>query len=437
MNILILSAYHPYKTAGVVALDLFEGLKNIEGNEVKLIVRKWDKYPDKNIIPLKLISFHLLKGLERKLSPFLNKIGLRKIKPSKSQKSDPGYCVLENDLTITYHSTKSILKKAGFKPDVIVVLFMEDFLSFKNLYELNSITNAPIILHMMDMAAITGGCHYAWDCIGYTKKCGNCPALFSKDENDQSSINFQFKKQYIDKTNIIPISGTDWQYNQLCKSNLFKEKRKIKILLPIDENKYCPSDKIKVRQELGLPLDKKIIFFGAISVTDRRKGFNELIEAFKILSKNVNDPSLIHLAIAGNNSANFKDILPFSSTVLGYLNHDTLPKAFQAADIFVCPSVEDSGPMMVNQSIMSGTPVVAFEMGVALDLVHNGETGYRAKLRDSAEFAQGLKHILELDETAYNQMSHNCRELGLKLCEKEQQHKKFMEILKEVVENRN
>ncbi len=32
------------------------------------------------------------------------------------------------------------------------------------------------LLYMMDMAPMTGGCHYAWDCEKYKMKCGGCPA---------------------------------------------------------------------------------------------------------------------------------------------------------------------------------------------------------------------------------------------------------------------
>ena len=56
-------------------------------------------------------------------------------------------------------------------------------------------------------------------------------------------------------------------------------------------------------------------------------------------------------------------------------------------------SIEDSGPMMINESIMCGTPVVCFDMGVARDLVHTGRTGYRAALRDSSDLAFGIREV--------------------------------------------
>ncbi|MFC1760092.1 glycosyltransferase, partial [Candidatus Neomarinimicrobiota bacterium] len=114
-------------------------------------------------------------------------------------------------------------------------------------------------------------------------------------------------------------------------------------------------------------------------------------------------------------------------------NNERLASAFQAADLFVCPSIEDAGPMMINQSIMCGTPVVSFKMGVALDLIHTGITGYRATLRDINDMATGIKYILELDEKSYCKISQNCRELGLKLCHPKVRIESLMNIFNEKV----
>jgi glycosyltransferase involved in cell wall biosynthesis len=84
---------------------------------------------------------------------------------------------------------------------------------------------------------------------------------------------------------------------------------------------------------------------------------------------------------------------------------------------------------MVNQSIMSGTPVVSFEMGVSLDLVITGETGHIAKIKDSNDMAQGLFNILKLNSDDYNKLSIRCRKLALELCSPETR----MEILEDLI----
>ena len=72
---------------------------------------------------------------------------------------------------------------------------------------------------------------------------------------------------------------------------------------------------------------------------------------------------------------------------------------------------------------MSGTPVVAFEMGVALDIVKTGETGYLAQWNDAADMAKGINNILDLNKEDYNIMAVKCRRLALQTysthCQKE------------------
>ncbi|MBE0637792.1 MAG: glycosyltransferase [Bacteroidales bacterium] len=387
-------------------------------------MKLWDRYPDQNIIPFQTQVEHYWQKAISKAKRLMGLFGLK----SKSIQTDPDYSVQDYDQTITNYSTKRILKNAPFTPDAIIVLFMQNFLSYKNLHELNQLTKAPVFLYMMDMAPMTGGCHYAWDCKGYTGMCGKCPALYSKVENDQSRKNWEFKKYYVDKTDLTIIAGTEYQFRQLEKSSLFAQKRKAKILLGINPELFKPGSQSEARKLFDLPLKTKIIFFGAVSAGNKRKGFNELVKALNLLK--TNNPDLeLHLAIAGNANEQLTNNLPYSYTLIGYLNHEKLAKAFQAADLFLCPSIEDSGPMMINQSIMTGTPVVAFEMGVALDLVITVETGYRAKLKDTDDMVEGIRQILELNENEYITMKSKCRNLGLRLCSPNAQSVNFNNII--------
>lgn len=60
--------------------------------------------------------------------------------------------------------------------------------------------------------------------------------------------------------------------------------------------------------------------------------------------------------------------------------------------------------------------VKAFEIGVALDLVHNGETGYRAKLKDYVDLAEGIKWFLSLNKNEFEKIKYNCRNSALSIC---------------------
>ena len=103
---------------------------------------------------------------------------------------------------------------------------------------------------------------------------------------------------------------------------------------------------------------------------------------------------------------------------------------YAAADIFICSSVEDSGPMMINESMMSGTPVAAFEMGVAIDLVVNGTTGFRVPLGDSAALASALAAFVRLEPAERARMSAACRSRALEKTSSAGQVGAFIELAK-------
>jgi glycosyltransferase involved in cell wall biosynthesis len=287
------------------------------------------------------------------------------------------------------------------------------------------------------MAPFTGGCHYAWECKGYQNSCGSCPGLFSSDPSDISNKNLNFKKGYLDRINLEVIAGSEWQLLQARASTLFKNKRIHKMLIPIDPIVFKPVDKQKIRHRLNIPADRKILFFGAVGLAERRKGMHFLIESLHRLKELMksSDHELadkILLLIAGQEFDAMTESLPFEYTYMGYLNSGSqLAEAYQAADVFICPSIEDSGPMMVNQSIMSGTPVVSFNMGVSVDLVRTGETGYLAQLKDSNDMAMGLFRILKLAPDDYNRMSFKCREVAMRLFSPEVR----IELLESIMKN--
>jgi len=69
--------------------------------------------------------------------------------------------------------------------------------------------------------------------------------------------------------------------------------------------------------------------------------------------------------------------------------------------------------MMINQSIMTGTPVVSFEMGVSEDLVLTAKTGYRAAVRNSIDLAKGIDCVLSLTDDEHEKMCETCRTFAI------------------------
>lgn len=430
MNILLINANNPYKASGIVALNLFNDFK-LKGHNVKLLTNKYDAHYAEGIISMETRYKAAWKSskLRYKFDGLQRKLNLK-----KDTRVDNKYDFFEFNEKKKFYKTKNLLKKAELNPDIIIILFAKKFINTKNIYEFYERTHAKIYWLMYDMAPLTGGCHYAWECKGYESHCGNCPGLFSSDPCDITHQNVVYKQNYINRSNIQLIAASEWQYRQAIASSLFRNKKTHKILLSVDPHIFKPVCKEEKKKTLGIPSNKKVIFFGSIELTTVRKGMFYLLASLKILKEKIKDTSIendVLLVIAGKKIEEIADKLPFEYHSLGLVDNTYgIASAYQIADVFICPSIEDSGPTMVNQSIMSGTPVVCFEMGIALDLVFTGKTGYRAKIKDSEDLAQGLYNILTLQEDDYKELSNNCRELALRECSPQVQIESFEKIFK-------
>ena len=94
---------------------------------------------------------------------------------------------------------------------------------------------------------------------------------------------------------------------------------------------------------------------------------------------------------------------------MGYINdYNRLAEVINVVDVFCVTSVQDSGPMMINQSICCGTPVLSFDVGVASDLIQDGKTGFLSNCRDSHSLAMSLGVISNMSPEELEIMSYEC-----------------------------
>ncbi len=282
--------------------------------------------------------------------------------------------------------------------DVIHLHWIANFLSSRQIRQLHERTSAPIVWTLLDMAPLTGGCHYAHECVGYKSSCGHCPEIRSHLSYDLSRWTWQQKHKNFRKLPITLVAGSSWIAACARASSLFCDGRIVRISVPIDDKLFCPIDPVALREQWQLPVGAKVIFMAAYSLADERKGMRYLRDAMKLLKARLSDSGSnlnVWLLVAGDCARAQQLGLPFPTRFLGDLADDpALSSAYQSADIFVCPSIEDAGPMMIPESMMCGTPVVAFNSGGALDLIETTRNGYLARYKDSSDLANGIYTLL-------------------------------------------
>lgn len=299
---------------------------------------------------------------------------------------------------------------------IIHLHWISGFLSSSHIKRMALVSKAPIVWTLMDLAPLTGGCHYTGGCSGYVSRCGRCPQTRWRMEHDISRRTWQRKAADFKDSSIVVVAPTQWVAERAKESSLMGGCRIARIPLPVDDRVFTPLDSHSAREILGLGQNKKLIFFGAYSMSEKRKGFSYLAEALRFLelelSKHGFTKDQVALVVAGDGNLDNAG-LPFEIFRLGVIRDESaLALAYQAADLFVCPSIEDAGPMMIPEAMMCGTPVVAFNMGGAPDLIRNMENGYLAKYKDVPDLARGM--ALVLSRSDHPAMRNDAREAAMR-----------------------
>jgi len=302
--------------------------------------------------------------------------------------------------------SKSILIKQS---DIIHLHWINfGFLSFRSLKKLFAL-NKPIVWTLHDMWTFTGGCHYGGDCIAYQTECSNCPFLKHPHNKDISNKLWHKKQQLYANKNITFVTCSNWLADIARSSSLLKHFRIESIPNPIDVSTYKPLDKQSLRNSMNLDNNKKYLLFGSMNIEDKRKGFNYLSQALEIL--NIKHPELkesIELIVFGKSNQSVFNTLPYKTNDLGMLKEENkIVEAYNVADLFILPSLEDNLPNTIMESLSCGTPVVAFNTGGIPEMIEHKSNGYLADYKNAEDLANGIYWTLYQSE--HQTLSANAR----------------------------
>ena len=287
---------------------------------------------------------------------------------------------------------------------------------------------APIVWSLHDMWAFTGGCHYDEGCGKFKSVCGACPALGSDKSNDLSAkILVRKQKSFLKHPNLTLVALSRWLANEALDSSLFRQTPVINLPNPIDTATFAPFDKQQARNLLNLPVDKKLVVFGAIFATsDPRKGFNELSLALDRMESD-NTELVVFGASKPKTSPIFKQRVHY----LGVLHDDlSLRVLYSAADVVVVPSLQENLSNVVMESLACGSPVVAFDVGGNEDLIDHLNNGYLAQPFDVADFAAGIDWVLS--NPNYMDLCQNAREKVLRNFDSHVVVEKYIELYESI-----
>ena len=267
----------------------------------------------------------------------------------------------------------------------------------------------PLVWTMHDIWPATAICHLTMDCRHFETQCHSCRLLpGGGSNNDLSTRIWRQKQRMLEGQRITFVTCSHWLGSEATKSALLSQQDISVIPNPIDTHTYHPIEKKKARQSLGLPLNGHIILFASQRVTNPNKGMQYLIEACRLMaSKHPDCSDNTSVAILGGHAEEIADQLPFPTHALGYVNDEQrIVAVYNAADVFVLPSLSENLPNTIMEAMACGVPCVGFRVGGIPEMIDHQSNGYVANFRDAADLAKGIHYVL--DEADRQMLSNNC-----------------------------
>ena len=287
--------------------------------------------------------------------------------------------------------------------DIIYIHWaLSGFLNFSSLRKLASLKK-PLVFIMHDMWSITGGCHYSFTCDKYLSSCKDCQMFSGSGLMDLAARGFNKKVQfYSNFDNLFFVSPSMWLYECAKKADLTKSKSVFYIPNVIDISLFKPFDKLMARKMLNVNKSKFVIAFGAVSVDSPYKGWSYLQKALEHLYSDNSFKDIEILVFGSGYNKQIAEDVPYQIKFMGYLADEySTMVVYNAADVFVVPSLADNQPTTVQESLCCGTPVVGFDTGGIPDMIRHKENGYLARYRDAEDLSQGIKYCLQNKLSGY------------------------------------
>lgn len=262
----------------------------------------------------------------------------------------------------------------------------------------------PVVWTMHDIWPATAICHLTLGCERFKTACQYCRLLpGGGSANDLSSLIWRRKQHMLDGQHISFVACSQWLAGEARQSALLKGQTVSAIPNPISTYIYRPGDKTVARQRLSLPIDDRIILFVSQRATNPNKGMQYLTEACQLLAKRYPD-MVEHTAVAilGGHAEDVVAQLPFRSYPLGYIsNEQRIVSVYQAADVFVLPSLSENLPNTIMEAMACGLPSVGFRIGGIPEEIDHQQNGYVADYCSGEDLANGIRWALsEADPTA-------------------------------------
>ena len=263
------------------------------------------------------------------------------------------------------------------------ILNFNEVIDFWNYIDFEQIAHKPVCWTFSNMAPITGGCQYSYDCDKYKIQCADCHLIQDNDWNKK-------REAYSKLKHITVICPSQWLARKVEESALLSM-RDIRVVPdPLPLYQFFPVNKITARIKLGLELGKRYLLFGGTKLKFESKEKKIIANVLTALKDN----GKTDIEILTYSCLDTK--LPFPQKNIGFYQNAFRRLLYSAADVLGFVSTEDGSTTIVDEAMACGTIVVAFPIGNIPELIEHGQDGYLANKNSMFSFATGIEWALSL-----------------------------------------
>ena len=287
--------------------------------------------------------------------------------------------------------------------DIINLHWVADFFDLKSYLSKES---KPIIWTLHDEFPYSFGEHYNEKFV-IDKFVKVIPRIKVEEEIIFERKIREIKLKIFEKLDNLTIVGpSKWISQQSQNSELFSKYKTHVIPYGLDTNVFSIFDKLFAKRFFNVPDDRISILFVADNINENRKGFRILLKALEYLKV-----EKLNLLIVGSGYFEVKEFLGVHNVInFGRVNDERIMALiYNAADLFVIPSIMDNLPNTALESVCCGTPIIGFHVGGIPDIVINGENGYLCDELDSERLAEqilkGIRNINSFDNKKISEVA--------------------------------
>jgi len=245
------------------------------------------------------------------------------------------------------------------------------------------------------MWPLTGHCAINYDCERWKIGCGHCPYPDAHPPvlRDATRIEWKLKERVYSRSNLDIVTLSSKQTKDV-KESMLSRFEVHHIPNGIDTGIYRPLDPELCRHVLGIPKRKRVLMAAALNLNQFNKGGDLLIKALDHLPQTLKSETI--LLLLGSGGENIASSTNIQTIGLGYVGGDHLKTiCYSAADLFVHPTRAESLPLVLQESMACGTPMISFKVGGVPDIVRQGKTGYLAEQEDHRDFSKSIQELIE------------------------------------------